>query len=99
MAILERHVQNVTDEKAYDEWELKWEELEKRLGGFPAKRHYSMLAGAESVSTIVWEREWESFTAMEATYTKMMGSEFETLSEQGQAFVTSERMEFYFVKE
>ena len=36
MAILERRVQlKVRNEKEYQEWEAKWEQLENRLGGFP----------------------------------------------------------------
>ena len=50
MAIQERHVQKgVKEENAYREWEQKWEALEKRIGGFPAKRHYSLMSGSEDI--------------------------------------------------
>lgn len=78
---------------------MKWAEFEKRIGGFPAKKHYNMLSGPESVNTIVWEREWESLGTMEATYMKIMGGEFDALAGQGQAFMTGERIELYFVRD
>ena len=57
MAILERHVQfKIKNESTYREWEKAWEDLEARLGGFPTKRHYSLISGAEAQGTMVWER-------------------------------------------
>src|SRR5689334_5674559 len=76
MAILERHVQfKIKNEQAYRDWERTWEELEARIGGFPTKRHYWLMSGAEAQGTMVWEREWESLAAMEAAYTKTMGND------------------------
>ena len=70
MRIIERRTQKV--EKggwaAYWEMEKQFDALEDRLGGFPAKRYYR--PGKMYTNTIVWEREWESFTTMEATYEK-----------------------------
>jgi hypothetical protein len=72
MAIMERHVQfKIKSEKTYWEWEKSWEGVESRLGGFPPKRHYSLIAGSENQGTMVWEREWESMAVMDAAYTKM----------------------------
>ena len=70
MAILERRVQALEKGKrdAYTEYEKKHEAIEIRLGGFPAKKHYGVISGSHSGNTVVWEREWESFTAMEAAY-------------------------------
>ena len=53
MAILERHVQfKVKNEQTYREWEKSWEDLEARIGGFPAKRHYWLMSGAEPQGTM-----------------------------------------------
>ena len=48
--------------------EGKYEAAERRLGGFPAKRHTRPLATFDT--TVVWERDWESLAAMEAAYEK-----------------------------
>ena len=70
MRIIERRTQKV--EKggwdAYWAVEKQFDALEARMGGFPAKRYYHPME--KYTTTIVWEREWESFTTMEATYEK-----------------------------
>jgi hypothetical protein len=72
MAILERYVQKLKEgeQDAYIEWEKEWEAIEQRLGGFPTKKHYWAWSGALDFGTVVWEREWESFSVMETTYAK-----------------------------
>jgi hypothetical protein len=99
MAILERHVQfKIKNEQTYREWEKSWEDLEARIGGFPAKRHYWLLSGGELQGTMVWEREWESLAVMEAAYTKTMGNEeAERLSSSYSDLYEGERVEVYFV--
>jgi len=99
MAILERHVQfKIKNEKTYWEWEKSWEGVESRLGGFPPKRHYSLIAGGDNMGTMVWEREWESMAVMDAAYTKMFGDpEVERLGESGSEILEGERLEIYYV--
>lgn len=99
MAILERHVQfKVKSESAYRDWEKAWESVESRIGGFPPKRHYSLIAGGDNMGTMVWEREWESMAVMDAAYTKMFDdSEVERLADSGSEILEGERMELYFV--
>lgn len=99
MAILERHVQfKVKNEGTYREWEKSWEELEGRLGGFPAKRHYWLMSGAEAQGTLVWEREWENLATMEAAYDNMFhDAEAERLASTGPEILENERVEVYFV--
>lgn len=98
MAILERRVQFGTkNEAAYREWEKTWEAIESRLGGFPPKRHYWLMSGAEKSGTVVWEREWENFAAMEAAYDKMMSDdESNQLGNTAETINDGERIEYYF---
>jgi hypothetical protein len=98
MAILERRVQlKVRNEQQYNEWEAKWAALEARLGGFPPKRHYYLISGSEAVGTMVWERDWASFAAMEAAYDRMFqDGEAESLGSSAPALIESERIEYYF---
>jgi len=99
MAILERRVQlKVKNEDTYREWERVWEGIERRLGGFPPKRHYFLLAGSEYSGTMVWEREWESFAVMEAAYNTMFTDpEARDLGSRGSEIVEGERLEYYFI--
>jgi len=99
MAILERHVQKVPHAAAYWAQEEKWAAVEQRLGGFVPKRYYTLISGSEDIGTVVWEREWESFTALEAAYDKLFSdSEGQLLGESSAEFTGGERVEFYFVK-
>jgi hypothetical protein len=98
MAILERRVQQVKKGEwdAYMEWEKKWEAIEERLGGFPTKKHYRAISGPYGLDTAVWEREWESFSVMEAAYTKMGGDpDVQALSDADSPLASADRIEFY----
>ena len=97
MAILERRIQVLEKgtREAYVEWEKKWEAIETRLGGFPKKSHYGAIAGSHDMNTVVWEREWESFTVMEAAYRRL----FADPEKAGDSTVVSERIEYYLVIE
>jgi len=70
MRIIERRTQEVERGgwDAYWEVEKQFDAIEARAGGFPAKRYYHTME--KYTTTIVWEREWESFATMEATYAK-----------------------------
>ena len=100
MAILERRVQlKIKSENTYREWEKTWEGVEGRLGGFPPKRHYSLIAGSEDAGTVVWEREWESFAVMEAAYDTMYtDSEAQGLGPRAPEIYDGERIEYYFAE-
>lgn len=100
MAILERRVQHkIKNQNAYREWEKTWEGIESRLGGFPPKRHYFLIAGPEDVGTMVWEREWESFAVMDAAYERLFAdSEGQSLGERASEIYDGERMELYAVE-
>jgi hypothetical protein len=78
--------------------EKKWDAVESRLGGFPPKRRYQPLAGAESFYTFVWERDWESFAAAEAAYNRLGDDpEAKNLGEHNATLVEEGRMEFFSV--
>ncbi len=71
MQVIERHIKRVRPgkwaeveqkEKEYDAVEAKY--------GFPPKKNYRCWSGAYDSSTLVMERQWESFAAMEAAYEK-----------------------------
>ena len=77
MKVMERRTQTLEKDKwdAYWAVEERYAALEKRLGGFPPKRHYRPMININT--TVIWERDWESLAAMEAAYTKM-GTDTET---------------------
>lgn len=95
MKFVERRVQEVLPGKVaeYAAWEKEWAAMEARLGGFPKKRYYQVMAGPQRLGVFAWEREWESFAACEAAY--------ERLWQEGApatdwtAFIASEHVEFY----
>lgn len=98
--ILERSVQKIAAGKfeAYKAGEQKWSDLEKRLGGFPPKNHYSMISGPMSMGTIIWQREWPDFASMEVAYMRMFAeAETQALAESG--VIVEEMREYYFVEE
>jgi len=71
MKFMERRIQTLERDKWDVYWsrEKRWMALEQRLGGFPPKRHYRPLS--DLGKTVVWERDWESYAAMEAAYEKL----------------------------
>ncbi len=100
MQYQERHIQKgIKEEHAYREWEQKWEAVEKRLGGFPTKRHYVLISGREDSGTMVWEREWASLAAMEAAYDRLFADpEAMSLLAAGASIESGERIELYEVR-
>jgi hypothetical protein len=98
--ILERAVQKIASGKfdAYKAGEQKWSDLEKRLGGFPPKCHYSSYSGPLAMGTIVWQREWPDFASMEVAYSRMFG-EPEAQELSGNGVIAEEIREYYFVEE
>lgn len=84
--------------------EKKFDALESRLGGFPAKRRYRPLAGAESYNTFIWEREWESQAAADEAYGRWENSkdaeiiaESKKVSESFSKLIEDGRMELFYV--
>jgi len=96
MRIVERHVQKLESNQwqAYQEREKKFADIEERLGDYPQKRHYRTVSGNNDIRTVVWEREWESMAAMEASYEKL-GAEPDFQDAVRMPGVESERVELY----
>jgi len=100
MKIMERRISKVKEGKWEEllEMEKKWDAVESRVGGFAPKRRYRPLAGAESSSMFVWEREWESFTAAEEAYTRMLADEeAKELGKNNPSLARDMRTEFFWV--
>ena len=96
MRVLERHTQTLEKGgwETYVAWEKKWEAREKRQGGFPTKRHFRPLSRS---GTVVWEREWDSFAAMEAAYEKSGGDPESKALLDGPSPVVDESLELFRV--
>jgi hypothetical protein len=97
MRIKERRTQTVEmgGWESYWSTERKYNEIEDRLGGFPPKSYYNSLD--DVMTTIIWEREWDSFAEMESAYEKL-GADPETQEARDMATTkTSEKMEILLV--
>jgi len=98
MRVLERHTQTLEKGgwETYVAKEKMHEALEKRLGGFPTKRHFRPVSNL-SGRIVVWGREWDSFAAMEAAYEKSMGDpETQALADVPSAII-DDSLELYIV--
>jgi len=73
MQITERHIKKVRPGKWSEipQREEEFDAIERKLG-FPPKRHYRYLSGTQDYGTLVMERDWESFAAMESAYDRAM---------------------------
>jgi hypothetical protein len=62
------------------------------------KRRYRVISGAMTNDTFVFEREWESFGAIDAAYDHLFAlPEVRQLSEANQSLKADHRVEFYSV--
>ena len=98
MRILERHTQTLEKGgwETYVAKEKMHEAVETRLGGFPTKRHYRPFSNWNG-TVVVWQREWDSFAAMEAAYEKSFGDpEWQALRDVPSAIV-DDSVELFFV--
>ncbi len=46
--------------------EKKFDVLEAKIGNVPPKRRYTIVYGGYPANTFIWEREWESLSALES---------------------------------
>jgi hypothetical protein len=100
MAFIERAVNQVHSGKwaELEEWEKKWDALEERIGGCPKKRRYRPYVGGDGWSTYVWEREWESYAAMETAILRLFEEpEARALGAEMDSMVANMRREHYFI--
>ena len=96
MAIVERHIQTLhtSDIDVYKTWEKGFDGADIKAGGFPRKRHFMVISGRDAQGTVIWEREWESVSAMEAAYAKYAGMpEVQELLKRGRSVIDQELME------
>jgi hypothetical protein len=99
MKVMERWIAKVEDGMAetYLQRHKDWEPIDERLGFAGGKRIYRCLAGPDDGNTFVWEREWESFAAMESAYERgSQDPEARALSSKPDGAI-SNRIEFYIV--
>ena len=95
MEILQRTILKVAPGKMaeYMEVEKKSMDLANRYGMPPWKRH-SCLSG-DSVHTLIYDTEWDSLAAMEASYEKMFADpECQALMAKSDATVVSHENQF-----
>lgn len=96
--LLERLIQQVVPGK----WEKlavidkKYDQLESRFG-FPPKKRWQALFGANDNNSLIIEREWESLTKLEAAYMALMADPaYQKLGGELQGIITSNRQEIYW---
>lgn len=100
MAFLERMIQRVYDGKweAVLAQEKEWDALEAQVGGFPKKRRYRGYASPHGADFIVFEREWPSLAAYEATYTRLFAAPgYQELSQASDQLKAGVQVEMYGV--
>ena len=97
MVIVERMIQKIRPGK-WAELEVldkKYDVVESRLG-FPAKKRYQCIMGGHDTNTLIVERQWDSFAAMEATFEKAFADpEYQALGEEGISIIKSTQFEVY----
>lgn len=96
MVVVERLIQQIRPDK----WEAL-EALDKKYGavesrcGFPDKKRYRYFVGGDT-NTLIIERQWESWAAMEAAYEKVFAdAEWQALGAEGIGIIESDRHELY----
>ncbi len=97
MVVVERQIQQVRPDKwaELEALDKKYNLIESRCG-FPAKRRYRCFMGSDNTNTLIIERQWESFAAMEAAYEKALADpEWQALGVEGVAITESDRHELY----
>ncbi|HMN59504.1 MAG TPA: NIPSNAP family protein [Anaerolinea sp.] len=99
MVILERDVQHIYPDK--------WDELNKIDGefnlvesgfGFPEKKRFQLLIGADEANTLIVEWQWPSMSSMEAAYEKAMADPaWQALVAKSNEMIRDHRYEVYLV--
>jgi hypothetical protein len=100
--ILERMIQKIYPDKweELEEIDKRYNAVEKRLGFPPTKKRYRSISGSYDTNTLIVEREWESFTAMDAAYIERNADpEAQELFIEIDSIIKSMRCEFYFLLE
>jgi hypothetical protein len=99
MVILERSIQHIVPNKwpELNMVDREFNQVEGRLG-FPAKKRFQLIAGADEYNTLVIERQWPSMAAMETTYEKAMADpEYQALGMKSNSIIKDMQVELYGV--
>jgi hypothetical protein len=97
MIVIERLIQKIYPDKwaELEEIDKRYDVVEGRLG-FPPKKRYRCIYGAHDTDTLIIERQWDSYAAMEATYDKaLVDPELQALWAEGTSIVRSTQGELY----
>ncbi len=97
MKVMERLIQQVRPDKWAEPEALdkKYDIVESRLG-FPPKKRYLCHAGGHNTNTLVIERQWESYAAMEAAYEKASADPaHQALGAESLSIIESNQFELY----
>ena len=95
--ILQVCFQKVRQDKwdEFAELSKRWDAFEERLGFSPEKRYSCLFGGHDSDTCLSWH-EWESMSAMEATYERATADpEWEELIASGSDILDGLQMEIY----
>lgn len=97
MIAVERQIQKIRAGKwaALDEIEKRFAAVESRYG-FPPKKRYQCVFGGCDTNTLIIERQWDSFAAMEAAYENVFqDAEHKALMAEVLEIVESQQIEVY----
>jgi NIPSNAP protein len=97
MIAVERMMQKIYPGKwmELEEIDKRYNEIESRMG-FPAKKRYQCIIGAEDNNTLIIERQWDSLAALESTYEKALADpEYQALGNEVGSIVQSSKIEVY----
>ena len=97
MIAIERMTQKIYPGKwmELEEIDKRYNEVESRMG-FPVKKRYQCVIGAEDSNTLIIERQWDSLAALESTYEKALADpEFQALGQEVNSIVQSSKIEVY----
>ena len=97
MIAVERMMQKIYPGKwmELEEIDKRYNEVESRMG-FPVKKRYQCVIGAEDSNTLIIERQWDSLAALESTYEKALADpEFQALGQEVNSIVQSSKIEVY----
>ena len=97
MIAVERMTQKIYPGKwmELEEIDKRYSEIESRMG-FPIKKRYQCVIGAEDSNTLIIERQWDGLAVMESTYEKAFADpEYQALGKEVTSIVQSSKVEVY----
>jgi hypothetical protein len=101
--LMERMIQRIKKGKWEEaiEFEKRFDALEARQGGIPAKRRYRCVYGAYDFDVFIWEREWEDLATLQQKYMEQDNPDlqplWQELFDETEDIYESNRRELYWV--